>query len=186
MAWRRADGVSGGFAGLYYLGATFQFDFAAVFPGEWNHVVISATGKARYVNYNKAGATDAWIWRADGGRNFNGWQYKGDYALGWQPPWKMNFIGLIAEHAFYISSEVRNSSTIDSGGWGSDFHYWRFGPAANIDLNNGHGLTIILQFRNGLYITEDTAYWRWFEDWSATGEKYIKLDRLALAYSYKF
>ncbi len=98
------DTASGGFAGLYYLGATFQFDFAAIFPGEWNHVVISATGKARYVNYNKAGATDAWIWRADGGQNFNGWQYKGDYALGWQPPWKMNFIGLVAEHAFYISS----------------------------------------------------------------------------------
>lgn len=180
------DTPSGGFAGLYYLGGTFQFDFAALFPGEWSHVVISATGKARYVNYNKAGPTDAWIWRGDGGKNFNGWQYKGDYALGWQPPWKVNFIGIVAEHFFYISPEVRNSSTIDSGGWGSDFHVWRFGPAVNVDLSKGHGLTILLQFQNGLYYTEATVYARWFERWKTTGETYIKLDRLALAYTYKF
>lgn len=180
------DTPSGGFAGLYYLGGTFQFDFEALFPGEWNHVVISATAKARYLNYNKAGPTDSWIWRGDGGQNFNGWQYKGDYALGWQPPWKVNFIGIIAEHFFYLSSDVKNSSTVDNGGWGSDFHVWRFGPAVNVDLSKGHGLTILLQFQNGLYYTEATAYARWFDKWSATGDVYVKLDRLALAYTYKF
>ncbi|MCK5250211.1 MAG: hypothetical protein KAJ98_09630 [Spirochaetaceae bacterium] len=180
------DTPRGGWAGLYFIGGTFQFDFAAIVPGKWNHIVISATGKARYLHYSKADAGESWYWRADGGRNFNGWEYKGDYVLGWQPPWKMNFIGLVAEHRFALSSEVRDMSTVESGGWGSDFHHWRFGPAVNVDLNNGHGLTILLQFRNGLYITEETAYARWFQRWETTGEKYIKLDRLALAYSWKF
>ncbi|MCK5736076.1 MAG: hypothetical protein KAH21_06330 [Spirochaetaceae bacterium] len=174
----------GGWAGLYFFGGTFQFDMAAVIPGEWNHIVISATGKARYLHYSKAGSGESWYWRADGGRNFNGWEYKGDYALGWRPPWKVNFIGLVAEHRFTLSPEIRNMSTIASGGWGSDFHFWRFGPAVNIDLNNGHGLTVLLQFRNGHYISEETAYARWFQKWVATGETYIKLDRLALAYTW--
>ena len=190
LAMNNADDITdtekGGWAGLYFLGGTFQFDFAAIVPGEWNHFVISATGKARYLNYTKAGAGESWYWRADEGQNFNGWQYKGDYVLGWQPPWKVNFIGFIAEHGFWISPEIRDKSTIESGGWGSDFHHWRFGPLMNIDLNNGHGLTILLQFRNGLYITEETAYARWFQRWEAEGGKYIKLDRLALAYSWKF
>jgi hypothetical protein len=77
-------------------------------------------------------------------------------------------------------------STVESNGWGSDFQYWRFGPAVNIDLSNGNGLTILLQLRNGLYLTEETAYARWFQRWETTGDKYIKLDRLALAYSKKF
>jgi len=77
--------------------------------------------------------------------------------------------------------ETRNLGS----GWGSDFSYWRFGPAVNIDLNSGHGLTILLQFANGFYISEKTAYARWYQRWEATGETYIKLDRLALAYSWK-
>jgi len=176
----------GGWAGLYFVGGTFQFDLAAVVPGEWNHFILSATGKVRYINYSKAGEGESWYWRADGGRNFNSWEYKGDYVLGWQPPWKVNFIGLVAEHRFVLSPDIKNMSTIESGGWGSDFNYWRFGPAVNIDLNKGHGLTILLQFRNGFYITEETAYARWFQRWEATGNTYVKLDRLALAYSWKF
>ena len=155
-------------------------------PGEWNHVVLSLTGKTRYANYTKAGDMQSFYWRGDGGQNFNGWEYKGDYALGYQPPWKVNFIGLIAEHRFRISEDVRNMSTVDSGGWGSDFHYWRFGPAVNIGMAKGNDLTILLQFANGLYYTEETAYARWYQRWQTTGETYVKLDRLALAYSKKF
>ena len=179
------DTERGGWVGLYFFGGTFQFDLAALLPGEWNHIVVSATGKARYIHNSKAGKGESWYWRADGGRNFNSWEYKGEYVLGWRPPWKVNFIGLVAEHRFVLSPDIRNMSTIDSGGWGSDYTFWRFGPALNVDLNNGHGLTILLQFRNGFYITEETAYARWFQRWKATGESYIKLDRLALAYSWK-
>jgi len=172
-----------GFAGHYYLGGTFQFDLAAVVPGEMNHVVVQATAKARYMHYSKAEDMEAWYWRTEGD-NFNGWEYRGDYALGWMAPWKVNFLGIVAEHRFWLSKDIRESSTIDSGGWGSDFHKWRFGPAANIDLGDGHGLTVVLHFKNGLYYTPETVYSRWFMDWDATGDKYVKIDRLALAYSW--
>jgi hypothetical protein len=56
----------------------------------------------------------------------------------------------------------------------------------NIGMAKGNDLTILLQFANGLYYTEKTAYARWYQRWQTTGDTYIKLDRLALAYSKKF
>lgn len=188
LALNNADDITdttvSGFVGQVYMGGTFQFDLAAVVPGEYNHVVISATSKARYIGYSQADSKEAWYWRADSGRNFNGWEYRGDYALGWMAPWRVNFIGIVAEHRFWLSQDIKDMSTIDSGGWGSDLHDWRFGPAVNVALKDDHGLTILLQFKNGLYYTEDTVYARWFDNWSATGDKYVKWDRLALAYTW--
>ena len=178
-----------GLATFLHMGATFQFDLAAVVPGDFNHIVISATARARYMNYSQADAGEAWYWRGDKGQNFNGWDYEGDYALGWQPPWRVNFIGLIAEHNFWLSKSIRELAPVGATSgesWGSDFHDWRFGPVMNIALKEGHGLTILLQFRDGLYLTEETAYARYFRLWETTGEKYIKLERLALAYSWNF
>ncbi len=184
-----------GLAGKLHFSGTFQFDLAALVPGEMNHIVVSATATMRYIHYTGAEKGQAWYWRADGGQNFNGWQYYGEYALGWQPPWKVNFLGLLAEHTFWVSSYIRELAPMDnpyvyndditlaSENWGSDFHYWRFGPVMNIALNDRNSLTILMQFNNGLYYTEETAYARWFRRWEYAGSKYIKFNRLALAYT---
>jgi len=175
-----------GWVETYFLGTTLQFDLAALVPGKWNHVVFSATAKAQYYNNSMAKDKDAWYWRANSGQTFNGWEYRGDYAIGYQPPWKVNFIGIVAEHRFYLSEKIRNMSTIASNGWGSDLQKWRFGPAMKVDLANGIGLTVLLQFANGLYYTEETSYARWFQRWETTQDEYIKIDRLVLQYSKKF
>jgi len=175
-----------GWVGIYFVGGTLQFDLATLFPGKWNHVVLSATAKAKYYNNSMAKAEDAWYWRADKGQTFNGWEYRGDYAIGYRPPWKVNFIGIAAEHRFYLSEEIRNMSTIASKGWGSDLQKWRFGPAINVDLPDGNALTLLLQFANGLYYTEETSYARWFQRWKTTQDQYIKIDRFALQYSKQF
>jgi hypothetical protein len=35
-----------------HLGNTFQFDFAAIFPGDWNHVVVQIYNEIQYYAYN--------------------------------------------------------------------------------------------------------------------------------------
>ena len=190
-----------GWAGFYFVGGTLQFDLAALLPGEWNHVVFSANTKLRYMHYSRAGALDAWYWRADRGENFNGWEYRGRYAIGYQPPWRVNFIGFMAEHWFWLSRDIRElapmnahyrvadpaeSSLPEVEAWGSDFQNWRFGPILNLAFEDGHNLAFLLQFRNGLHYTEETAYARWFRRFDATGERYVKLERLAILYSWGF
>jgi len=190
-----------GWAGFYFLGGIVQFDLAYLFPGEWNHVVFSANVKARYMHYSRAGALDAWYWRADRGKNFNGWEYRGIYAIGYRPPWQVNFVGLLAEHWFWLSRDIRNLAPMDAGylmtdstksalpeveSWGSDFQNWRFGPAVNLVFEDNHNLTFLVQFRNGLHYTEETVYARWFRRLDATGKKYVELERLAIVYSWDF
>ncbi len=176
-------------SGLYTqvnMGATFQFDLAALMPGEYNHVVLSLTGRALYLHYNQASAEQAWYWRGDAGQNFNAWKYSGTYAVGWKPPWKVDFIGFLAQHKFWLSPSVRNLAPKNASGenWGSDAHKWRFGPVVNIALNNSHSLTVLLQFKNGLYYTEESSFARYFRRWHYAGKDYTKLERIALAYTW--
>jgi len=189
-----------GWAGFYFVGGIVQFDLAALVPGEWNHVVFSANIKARYMQYSRAGALDAWYWGGDRGQNFNGWEYRGSYAIGYQPPWRVDFIGFVAEHWFWLSKDIRELAPMSAAykaddsssalpeveAWGSDFQSWRFGPVVNLSFENGHSLAFLPQFRNGLYYTEETVYARWFRRYDATGDKYVKLERLAILYGWNF
>jgi len=193
------DGKRFGWAGFYFVGGAVQFDLAALVPGKWNHVVFSGSVKARYMHYSRAGALEAWYWRADRGENFNGWEYRGNYVIGYQPPWQVNFIGFLAEHWFWLSKSIRELAPIDANyridnqsalpeveAWGSNFQNWRFGPVVNLVFEGDHSLTFLLQFRNGLYHTEETAYARWFRRFDATGERYVEFERLAIAYGWNF
>jgi len=195
------DTKRSGWAGFYFVAGTIQFDLAALVPGKWNHLIFLASAKARYMHYSRAGALDAWYWRADRGENFNGWEYRGNYVIGYQPPWQVDFIGFLAEHWFWLSKDVRELAPINADyrignpaksalpeveAWGSDFQNWRFGPAVNLVFEDDHNLTFLLQFRNGLYYTEETVYARWFKRFDATGDRYVEFERLAIAYGWDF
>jgi len=190
-----------GWAGFYFVGGTIQFDLAALVPGKWNHVVFSANAKTRYMHYSRANTLEAWYWRADRGENFNGWEYRGNYIVGYQPPWQVNFIGFMAEHWFWLSRGIRELAPMNADyqtaeppksalpeveAWGSDLHNWRFGPILNLEFEEGHNLAFLLQFRNGLHYTEKTVYARWFRRFDATGDKYVELERLAIVYNWDF
>jgi len=58
-----------------FIGGTFQFDFEAIFPGEWNHVVVQSYHELSYHGNTKAKAGEAWYYEADDGENMNGLNY---------------------------------------------------------------------------------------------------------------
>ena len=60
------DGVIGnGLDGVVWnahFGNTFQFDFAAIFPGDWNHVVVQIYNEIQYYAYTKAKTDEFWYY----------------------------------------------------------------------------------------------------------------------------
>ncbi len=76
--------------GLYYLGkagAAFQFDTGAIFSGgDWMSVVIRTYHELNYKGgYSNASSDQAWEYE-NGGAMVNGFNYKGEYILGYQMP----------------------------------------------------------------------------------------------------
>jgi hypothetical protein len=89
--------------GLYYMGragAAFQFDTGAIFSGDWMSVVIRTYHELNYKGYSNASADQAWEYE-NGGAMVNGFNYKGEYILGYQMPLMVNLVGLQLETYTY-------------------------------------------------------------------------------------
>jgi len=93
------DGVIGkGFDGVVWnahAGATLQFDLAAIFPGDWNHVVMQFYNRVEYFAYTKAKGDDLWYWYyyGDDGMNINAFLHKYEFFIGYQMPIFVDLIG---------------------------------------------------------------------------------------------
>ncbi len=164
--------------------ATFQFDLAAIVPGEWTHVVVVANAEFLYSHFSAASEEEPWQWLADSGENFNGFKFNGTYLLGYQMPLVLDTVGFLVETEQHIGS-VNQLSTIEDNGWGSDFVEVTFGPLANFSFDDHHNLTVLFQFQSGIDYSDDTIFNTNFRnrDYEDT---YVKLHRVAFAYNYKF
>ncbi|GHV85131.1 hypothetical protein AGMMS50230_07390 [Spirochaetia bacterium] len=76
-----------------HLGAALQFDLAAIFPGDWNHVVMKFENIVNYQNYTKARGTEQWYFKADDGINQNTFGYYFSGFLGYQMPLFLDMVG---------------------------------------------------------------------------------------------
>jgi hypothetical protein len=107
------------------------------------------------------------------GENLNGWNFKGNFLLGYQIPIiedetgkdemflrrvNNNFV-ITAAMLFAIDklSLTHYSDSPMSGGWGSDFCYVYFGPIFNFDLPNNFFGVFSLQWANEREYTSNTV-----------------------------
>lgn len=175
---------------------TFQFDLAAVVPGDWNHVVTQVNAKFMYKMFTSEMAMDggSWQWLNDSGENLNGWLYKGTYFLGYQMPTMVNLVGFLVttEQMIGKNSEIspiagvdEDKTAIADNGWGSDFVEVTFGPIANIAFNDQHNLTVELRFKNGLDYLDNTFFEKYYKN-KVVEDTYLYFDRIGLSYSYSF
>lgn len=164
--------------------ASFQFDLAAIMPGEWNHIVLVANGKVQYNYFSAAGNEEPWQWLADSGENFNGFQFKGTYFIGYQMPLLLDTIGFLLETEENIGAN-RYLSTMSDNGWGSDFVTLTFGPMGNFKLGKQSDLTVLVQFQSGRDYTDDTIFNTYFIN-RVYEDTYVKLYRIAMSYKYTF
>ncbi len=163
---------------------TFQFDLAAVKPGDWNHVVISANAKLEYEAYTGADEDEAWLYEADAGENFNGAKFYATYILGYQMPLTVNFVGLMVESDEWLG-EVRDDSPMADDGWGSDFRTWQVGSLTNVKLGAKDSLLVIVQFKRAKDWTDATTLKRDFRT-RVYDDAYWYFNRIALSYTHSF
>jgi hypothetical protein len=92
------DGVIGnGFDGVVWdvhAGATLQFDLAAFFPGDWNHVVVQYYNAVQYIAYTKAQGDNFWYYLGDDGLNQNSFRYNFDLFAGYAMPVFIDLAGV--------------------------------------------------------------------------------------------
>lgn len=80
----------------FWASATFQFDTGALFPGDWNHVVMQATYQWIYKGITGVDDGEIWEWQVIPGEA-NGWQYYVTGVLGYQMPLVLDMIGFMGE-----------------------------------------------------------------------------------------
>jgi hypothetical protein len=140
----KAENAGHAFDGLLWkakTGATLQMDLAAVFPGDWNHVVALSYHELNYKGYTRAAAGESWYFENDDGENCNGFNYYGNFLIGYQMPSFLNMIALLAEMDLYLYD------TPNRGKWGDDRIRWTFSGVLGFTLSKQLNLTLITQFR---------------------------------------
>ena len=134
------------FAHWYLYGwgsACLMFDLAALWEGDWHHVVATATYKA---GYQKLTGTDSdvWLWQASDGLASD-WVYEQEYFVGYQMPLKLSMIGVgttLSGH--YESSDFGDYSSNYKG----DFMTIDIWPMAEITLDKKDKLYVLFDFQS--------------------------------------
>lgn len=132
-------------------GGALQFDWAAIRPGEWNHILFRSYQGLRYRAWTAAGADDSWLWEADTGENRNGWTWNGNLFLGYGMPLPVSLIG------FYGESDLALNTTPGRRYWGEDLVSYIFGPLAVVSLGERLSLAFLAQWQTERNFTEETA-----------------------------
>ena len=143
----------GAFDGIHFkalFGGTFQFDLAAIFPGEWNHVVLQTYHEINYMGYSRANTGQSWFYENDSGENMNGFNYYGNLVIGYQMPLFLNMVAFLAE---------ANLNMYDTPGrdiWGDDLIRWTFSGILSFEITQQFSAAILVQFITVRNFTEET------------------------------
>ena len=166
-----------------WVGGTFQFDLAALVPGDWTHVVTVLSPKLQYAWFSGADRGQAWMFEADIGENFNGWKLLGSYFLGYQMPLVLNTVGILLQTEKNLGY-VQELSPLAGGGWGSDFVLITISPVLNFKLSERSSLAALVQFRRERLYTGTSVFYAFYENRQYAGA-YWDLYRIAFSYSLK-
>lgn len=182
--FENAELTGGPFSGLVWSvkgGGVFQFDYAALKSGEWNHIIFKTYHGVQYRALTSADSEDSWLYEADSGQNRNGWNYYGYYLLGYQMPIFLNTVGILVESDLYLYD------TEDRKLWGDDLIRWTFGPLFNFTVTKKLSAALLLQMRSRVRYTSDTEDYEFYQDNRVTDDDkyYVKFYRAALNMTVK-
>jgi len=173
-----------------HFGGAFQFDLAAVVPGDWHHVLLRTYHEAKYMTYSAAGKYDPWFFESDYGENQNGWRYYGSYVLAYQMPIILNTVAFLAEmNKFLYDYDPLNPNT-----WGGNMARWDFSLVLNFKFTEKFSTALVGQLRlhrnysNFTYENKDDKdpdYNRYFQDRELIEGRTLKFYRVAALLNYK-
>jgi len=174
----------GGVQGKALASGAFQFDLAAVVPGDWNHIVIRTYHEINYASFSGASGNESWIFENDDGENVNGFKYYSNYLIGYQMPIFLNMVALLAE---------AESNLYDIPGeraWGGDLIQWHFSGILNFAINEHFEVAILCQFRTRKNYLESSKEQEgvYYRDLISNRSDPLRVEfyRVAAVVSYKF
>jgi hypothetical protein len=150
------DGVSGnGLDGVVWnvhAGNTLQFDFAAVFPGDWNHVVVQVYNEIQYYAYTKAKGDEFWYYQMDDGMNQNAFRYKFGAVLGYAMPIFVDLVGVQFSGTlpFY---NIKTGDTVRAAGLSLDTAL-----LVRFNIHKHFSIVALARFSNGFTEPVTSAY----------------------------
>ncbi len=164
----------------------FQFDLAAIMPGDWNHVVTVDTFKIYYEGVTGLADGQPFNYQGSGGK-VNGWKYNATFLLGYQMPLVLQTVAVQAELDGYLDGEKAYAT--EYHGIDPDFMTVYIAPVAVLEFSEKDALTIQLRFASRpSYIQEyektsdrlDTVV-----NMTPIGREWY-FDRIALSYKHSF
>jgi len=152
------DGVIGnGFDGVVWnvhAGATLQFDLAALFPGDWNHIVMQFYNRIEYLAYSKAQGDELWYYLGDDGMNINAIRHKFELFVGYAMPIFVDLIGYQLEGTLPFCNIETGGSVRDRG------YSLTNALIVNFKLNRQFSIMTIARVTNGFKDPITSAYER--------------------------
>jgi hypothetical protein len=129
-------------------GGTLQFDLAAVFPGDWHHVVARSYHEINYAGYTRAEKYQSWYFENDFGENVNGFNYYACNVIGYQMPIFLDMAAFMVETHKYLYN------TPDRSRWGDDKYLFIFSGILNFAIHEKFGITAVTQFETQRNFTD--------------------------------
>ena len=162
-------------------GGLFQFDLAAVMPGDWHHLVFQTYHEAKYRALTSASSDDSWLYESDSGENRNGWNYYGNYFLGYQMPIVLNTAGVLIEEDLYLFNTDGRSF------WGDNLPRWTFGPLFNFTVTKNLLLAVLVQAHSMRNFTEETKDFTFYQNRQISDSNKLRIEfyRAALNLTWK-
>lgn len=173
------------FSSLYYnfwAEALFQFDLAALYPGEWNHIALVATYKPYYEALSKGGeGGNPWYWQGSG-EKANGWKYYSSIIFAYQMPLLLQTIAVQTEfEGFYDASSF--ASTYQA--WDPCFTKISISPLVNLEFSKSQNLIILFGFSSRRSFSAETSNLQNDLEKTTIGREWF-FNRIALSYSIRF
>ncbi|MFA6855737.1 MAG: hypothetical protein WCR31_00880 [Treponema sp.] len=132
-----------------YVNGTFMFDTAALWPGEWHHIIMVANYEIEYKTLTGTSST-VWNWQTTRGCA-DGWQYDQYYLLGYQMPGVLSLAGVSAElYGHYNAADYGDIADSFSG----DFMTVEISPLMQLTFSKRDTLSAMLNFKARRSFTE--------------------------------
>lgn len=165
----------------WYAEGLFQFDLAALLPGDWNHVVTQARYKFLYEGVLNAGGPQE-FWRCQGTlEKVNGWQYQASVVLGYQMPLLLDMVALQFEFEGYFN---KHDFPEWAQSWNPSFMKVGISPVLSFAFNENHSLLVQFRFRSRRsYTTEVQPDTHEFY-YTYAGKEWF-FDRIGFSYTIK-
>jgi len=163
-------------------GGALQFDYAAIVPGKWNHIVARSYHTVYYRALTSASSGESWLYEADDGENRNGLNYYGNLFVGYKMPLMLNLAGFLIEADRYLYNEKQGED------WGDDLVRWTLSPMAGAQFTEELTGTVLVQFRSRRNFTGRTGDYGFYQEriLDKDDPQHFEFFRAAAALTYSF